>query len=97
MAARDPQDPGLPLKLEPCSNGEYIPRPASKIVRNTIEKTNEIADIRAKRLGVSRRQFLLSSAGMTTMMAVLAACSSNAGQTGIAATRGEHGLSLIHI
>ena len=82
MARVDPPDPGLPLKLEPCSNGEYVPSPASKIVRKTIEQTHSIADHRAKRLGITRRDFLASSAGMTTMMAVLAACSSEAGETG---------------
>ena len=82
MAHADPPDPGLPLKLEPCSNGEYIPEPASRIVRRTIEETRRLADVRARRLGITRRQFLQSSAGMTTMMAVLAACSSSEGETG---------------
>ncbi len=82
MARPDPTDPGLPLKLEACSNGEYIPSPASSIVRRTIRETNRIADTRSRRLGISRRQFLSSSAGMTTMMAILAACSSSEGQTG---------------
>ena len=45
MARPDADDPGLPLKLEPCSNGEYIPSPASKIVRRTVEETNRIADV----------------------------------------------------
>ena len=82
MARSEPSDPGLPLKLEPCSNGEYIPEPASRIVRRTVQETNELADVRARRLGISRRQFLQSSAGMATMMAVLAACSSSEGETG---------------
>ena len=82
MARPDPAEPGLPLKLEPCSNGEYLPSPASKIVRRTIAETNRVADVRSRRLGLSRRQFLQSSAGMATMMAVLAACSSDEGQTG---------------
>ena len=82
MAQPDLTEPGLPLKLEPCSNGEYVPSPASKIVRRTVNETNRIADVRARRLGFSRRQFLQSSAGMTTMMAILAVCSSSEGQTG---------------
>ena len=82
MAQPESDDPGLPLKLEPCSNGEYVPSPASSIVRRTIEETHRVADLRSRRLGISRRQFLQSSAGMTTMMAILAACSSDEGQTG---------------
>ena len=82
MAKPDPSDPGLPLKLEPCSNGEFVPQPASRIVRRTIEMTNRITGVRARRLGLTRREFLQSSAGMATMMTVLAACSSDEGQTG---------------
>lgn len=82
MAHADHPDPGLPLKLEPCSNGEYEPAPSSQIVRRTIDETNRTVERRARRLGMSRREFLLSSAGVTTMMAVLAACSNDAGETG---------------
>ena len=66
MAQPESDDPGLPLKLEPCSNGEYVPSPATSIVRRTIEETHRVADLRSRRLGISRRQFLQSSAGMTT-------------------------------
>ena len=82
MAQSDVPEPGLPLKLEPCSNGEYLPTPASRIVRRTIEETNRLVDVRSRRLGMSRRQFLQSSAGMATMMTVLAACSRDEGEVG---------------
>ena len=26
-------DPGLPIKLGPCSNGEYVPKPPSRFAR----------------------------------------------------------------
>ena len=82
MAREELPDPGLPIKLEPCSNGEFMPLPASPLVRRTIETANRVVDDRSKRLGVSRREFLQSSLGVTTMMAVLAACASDEGQTG---------------
>ncbi len=82
MARLEPPDPGLPIKLEPCSNGEHLPPPATPLVRNTIARTNKVVDAKARRLGISRRQFLRSSLGTTTMMAVLAACSRDEGQTG---------------
>ncbi len=59
-----------------------MPLPASPLVRRTIETANRVVDDRSKRLGVSRREFLQSSLGVTTMMAVLAACASDEGQTG---------------
>ena len=82
MAHPELPEPGLPLKLEPCSNGEYLPTPASRVVRRTVEETNRLVDGRARRLGMTRRQFLQSSAGMATMITVLAACSRDEGEVG---------------
>lgn len=82
MATQEPPDPGLPIKLEPCSNGEYVPRPPSPLVRRTIERTNAIVDDKARRLGMSRRQFLRTTLGATTTMAVFAACSREQGDVG---------------
>lgn len=82
MARPEPSDPGLPIKLEPCSNGEHLPPPAKPLIRKTIARTNALVDAKARRLGISRRDFLRSSLGTATMMAALAACSSDEGQTG---------------
>jgi hypothetical protein len=69
------EDPGLPIKLGPCSNGEYIPAPPSRFTREVVRRTRELADRNARALGMSRRQFLLSSMGAATMLTVLGACS----------------------
>ncbi len=82
MARPEPSDPGLPIKLEPCSNGEFDPPPVTPLVRRTIERTNRAVDDKARRLGMTRRQFLRSSLGATTMLAALAACSREDGHTG---------------
>jgi hypothetical protein len=71
-------DPGLPIKLGPCSNGEYLPRPASPFIREVARRTRTAAEYNARRLGMSRRQFLLSSMGAATMLTVLGACSNEA-------------------
>jgi uncharacterized protein len=68
-------DPGLPIKLGPCSNGEYVPKPAAPFAREVARRTRELADRHARAIGMSRRQFLLSSMGAATMLTVLAACS----------------------
>ena len=33
MAEWDDEDPGLPIKLNPCSNGEFVPEPPTPLVR----------------------------------------------------------------
>jgi predicted TIM-barrel fold metal-dependent hydrolase len=72
----DDRDPGLPIKLEPCSNAEYVPLPMSDVVREAIRRARALCDRNARRLGLSRREFLLSSMGAATTLAALSACAS---------------------
>jgi uncharacterized protein len=82
--ARDVDDPGLPIKLNPCSNGEFVPPPPSALALETARRTRAAVERHARLAGVSRRQFLLSSMGAASMLTVLAACSreSNGGTSG---------------
>jgi predicted TIM-barrel fold metal-dependent hydrolase len=70
----------LPLKLTPASNGEFRPPPLTPVVREALRRSRLLLDRNARRAGMSRRDFLLSSAGTATMLAVLAACSDDAGE-----------------
>ena len=54
-------DPGLPIKLAPCSNGEFAPPPASPAVRRAVRMAREACDDAARRIGMSRRDFLRTS------------------------------------
>jgi uncharacterized protein len=86
---RDPDaDPGLPIKFGPCSNGEYDPLPLSPVVEETIRRARAECDEHAWRLGMSRRQFLLSVCGAATTLLVLSSCSSEESK---ATGRGEPG------
>ena len=78
----DEGDPGLPIKLHPCSNGEFEPPPATEVVREAVRRARLASDENARRTGMSRRQFLRSACGAATTLAVLAACSkeSNGGR-----------------
>ena len=71
----DEPDPGLPLKLWPCSNGEYLPAPLDELRAEAMRRARIAADHHARRHGWSRRKFLLSSAGMASGLAALQACS----------------------
>ena len=51
----------LPIKIDTTSNGEFIPFALPKINRYANQITREQIGIQAKRLGISRRNFLKSS------------------------------------
>lgn len=82
----DDDYPGLPIKLNPCSNGEYVPPPVSPVVREAIRRARADAEDAARRLGMSRRQFLLTSMGAATTLLALAACSNEANRAGPGST-----------
>src|SRR5918995_6988839 len=64
-------DPKLPIKLGPCSNGEYVPPPMTQIEAETIRSTRDAAETQARRLGMSRRTFLRSVSGAALMLLTL--------------------------
>lgn len=82
MARPEPPDPGLPIKLGPCSNGEFRARPPTRLALEVERRANRAVDDKARRLGISRRAFLRSSLGAATALATLAACTRESGQTG---------------
>src|SRR5687767_2284193 len=68
MQRIDPQGTRLPIKIDSTSNGEYPPIPIGE--RNV--EANRVALQRAtdhaRRLGISRRDFLVSSAGAASTL-----------------------------
>lgn len=68
-------DEQLPVKLGPVSNGEFLPLPHTPTVAEAIRRTHRLADENARRLGLSRRQFLTSATGAAATFFMLAACS----------------------
>jgi hypothetical protein len=80
MPGWDDDDPGLPIKVHPCSNGEFIPPPPTTLVRQAVRRARAEADDTARRLGMSRRRFLLSSLGSAVTLAALSACAREAAQ-----------------
>lgn len=70
-------EPRLPIKLDSTSNGEYTPVAATERLRHVQLSAMEAAAENARRLGVSRRDFLRSTAGSATVLLAmnqLAAC-----------------------
>jgi predicted TIM-barrel fold metal-dependent hydrolase len=77
MGWRD-EDPGLPIKLGPVSNGEYDPKPLPPVLREAEHRAREACERNARRTGMSRREFLLSACGAATTLLVLNACTREA-------------------
>jgi predicted TIM-barrel fold metal-dependent hydrolase len=53
-----------PVPTRMVSNGEYMPVPQTEQQQRVEGRTKELADSAAKKLGVSRRQFLVGTGGM---------------------------------
>ena len=75
---RADDDPGLPIKFGPCSNGEYVPRRLTAVEREAIRRANRDAEGNARRVGVSRAAFLRSVCGAATTLLALQGCAGDA-------------------
>jgi len=78
----DPEGKRLPIKLDSTSNGEFVPVPLSRANREANRLAHEVASLNAKRLGLSRRQFLVSSCGAASTLLAFNAANAAAGRTG---------------
>jgi uncharacterized protein len=76
------EDPGLPIKFGPCSNGEFVPRPLSELEREAIRRAHRDVDRNARRLGLSRAAFLRSVCGAATTLLALQGCAFDSGRGG---------------
>jgi len=72
------EDPGLPIKLGPASNGEYDPVPPGPVVTEATRRARDLCERLARRTGMSRREFLLSACGAAATLFVLNACTREA-------------------
>ena len=60
--------PRLPIPTQIVSNGEYLPEPQTPAQKRVEALVADLADRRARALGVSRRDFLRTAAGTATVM-----------------------------
>lgn len=84
MARPEPPDPGLPIKLDRCSNGEFVHPPLSPVVREARRRAWESIEQTARRMDMSRRRFLTTLGASAVTLLALDACSEDE-----AASRGE--------
>ena len=76
------RDPGLPVKLGPCSNGEVPPTVPTEVVRETVRRATAGCADAAARIGMHRRRFLRTAMGSAVTLLALDACSRESGGSG---------------
>jgi predicted TIM-barrel fold metal-dependent hydrolase len=78
----DPEGKRLPIKLDTTSNGEFAPIPLS--LRNVLcnRVAHEFANRFSRRMGLSRRSFLVSSCGAASTLLAFNQVNAAAGKTG---------------
>ena len=83
MAHRnDPDGTRLPIKLDTTSNGEFMPVPLTEVNRIANAVAMDHATRNAKRRGLSRRSFLVSSCGAASTLLAFNQVNAAAGKTG---------------
>ena len=78
----DPAGQRLPIKLDTTSNGEFAPVPLSRTNHAGNRLAQEAASQNAKRLGLSRRDFLVSACGAASSLLAFNAANAAAGKRG---------------
>jgi len=80
--AIDPEGKRLPIKLDSTSNGEFVPVPLSGVNRAANRLAHDLASRFSRRLGFTRRQFLVSSCGAASSLLAFNSANAAAGRTG---------------
>jgi hypothetical protein len=78
----DPEGRRLPIKLDATSNGEYAPIPLEAPARRARALAEVRSDALARRIGLTRRQFLVSGMGAAATLAAYSEAFAAAGKRG---------------
>src|SRR5687767_10153605 len=78
----DPEGARLPIKLDTTSNGEFAPVPLTASNREANRQAHAAASAHAKRLALSRRDFLVSACGAASTLLAFNAARAAGGDTG---------------
>src|SRR4051812_44822672 len=78
----DPEGKRLPIKLDSTSNGEFVPVPLSSVNRAANRLAHELASGFSRKLGMNRRQFLVSACGAASTLLAFNNANAAAGRSG---------------
>ena len=73
---------GGAIKLDSTSNGEFVPIPLDSSLMRARTLASERADALSRRLGLGRREFLVSACGAASTLLAFNAAHAAAGRTG---------------
>ena len=82
MSDFDPEGRRLPIKLDSTSNGEFVPIPLDPSLTRARALASDRASALSKRLGLGRREFLVSSCGAAATLLAYNEAHAAAGRTG---------------
>src|SRR5262245_18446267 len=78
----DPDGTRLPIKLDAASNAEFAPVPLEPVHHHARHLAHAAASANAKRLGLSRRGFLVSACGAASTLLMYNRAYAAAGRSG---------------
>ena len=78
----DPDGLRLPIKIDSASNGEFTPRPLERYNVVSNAQALQRADAHRRRLGIGRREFLVSACGAATTLLTMNEIRAAGGRTG---------------
>ena len=78
----DPEGRRLPIKLDTTTNGEFAPIPLEPVHHQARRLASDLSTENAKRRGVSRRSFLVSTCGAASTLLAMNAAYAAAGRSG---------------
>ena len=82
MTDRDPDGLRLPIRIDTTSNGEFAPVPLEKHNLAANAEALRKSDANARRLGVRRRDFMISACGAATTLIAINEANAAAGKKG---------------
>jgi predicted TIM-barrel fold metal-dependent hydrolase len=78
----DPDGTRLPIKLDTSTNGEFAPIPLAPVHHRARALAFDAANVNARRLGVTRRAFLVSACGAASTLLAMNAAYAASGRRG---------------
>ena len=78
----DPDGTRLPIKLDTSTNGEFAPIPLAPVHHRARRLAFDAADVNARRLGLTRRTFLVSACGAASTLLAMNAAYAAGGRRG---------------
>jgi hypothetical protein len=82
MSRHDPDGTRLPIKIDTTTNGEFAPYPLDPVAKAANKAAHEKVGAAARKLGIGRRAYLISTCGAAATLAAMNETFAQAGKTG---------------